>query len=225
MTTAESSDRLATALAAAGISRERCGRARTERLSRGEGRLYRWVLTEFAERGRPDGAALRAKAAELGLDPASAVEALAREDLLHLDQEGEVAVAYPFSGRPTRHRVRFSEGNEVFAMCALDALGMAAMLDRPIEVRSTDPATQDPIVALVAADGRVEWQPEEAVVLAGARCSGPSYQGCCAVVNFFSSRASAERYLGEQPDIQGQLISVPEAVAAGAAIFGQALAS
>jgi hypothetical protein len=224
MRTAQASDAVGTALAAAGISPERCGRKRSERLNERERRLYRWVLTEFAQRGRPDGATFRAKTAELELDATTAVEALAHEDLIHLDGEGEVAVAYPFSASPTRHRVRLSEGNEVFAMCALDALGMAAMLDRAIEVRSTDPASGEPIVARVGTDGRAEWKPQQAVVLAGARGDGPSYQGCCAVLNFFASPASAERYLREQPDVRGHVMSVPAAAAAGAAIFGDALA-
>ena len=42
-------------------------------------------------------------------------------------------VAYPFSGRPTPHRVRFADGHEVHAMCALDALGVAPMFGEQIE--------------------------------------------------------------------------------------------
>jgi hypothetical protein len=48
-----------------------------------------------------------------------------REDLVHRGSDGEITVAYPFSGRPTGHRVRFSDGHEVDAMCAINALGVA----------------------------------------------------------------------------------------------------
>lgn len=63
------------------------------------------------------------------------------------------------------------------------------------------------------------------MVLAGSLCDGPSYQGCCGVLNFFASPAKAERYLAEHEDVVGRLISIPEAVAVGTAIFGEALAS
>ena len=54
---------------------------------------------------------------------------------------------YPFSGHPTPHRVRF-DGREVYAMCAIDALGVAPMLHRPIEVVSSDPIHAQPNSAL-----------------------------------------------------------------------------
>jgi hypothetical protein len=38
-------------------------------------------------------------------------------------------VAYPFSGTPRGHRVRIDGEHWVEAMCAVDALGIAAMLE------------------------------------------------------------------------------------------------
>lgn len=81
---------------------------------------------------------MRAAAAEFGLDADSALDVFAREDLLNRDRDGEIAVAYPFSGRPTAHVVRFPSGREVYAMCAIDALGIAAMLEEPITVNSPE---------------------------------------------------------------------------------------
>jgi Alkylmercury lyase len=212
-----------TTLAAAGISPGRCGRKRTHGLSDPERALYHWVLSRFAERGRPSGAELRARSLELGLEPTLATAAFAREDLVDLDSAGEIAVAYPFSGRPTRHQVELAAGHEVDAMCAIDALGMAAMLAQPVKVRSSDPTTGEQIIVQVEPDGDAEWRPDEAVVLAGSLCDGPNYQGCCGVLNFFSSRASAEDYLTKHEDVQGRLISIPDAIAAGTAVFGEAL--
>lgn len=215
---------VAETLVSAGISPARCGRERTGGLSDTERELYHWVLSQFAERGRPSGEMLRAKAFELGLEPGAAISVLAGEDLVHLDTDGEIKVAYPFSGQPTRHRVLLAGGHEVDAMCAIDALGMAAMLGEPVEVRSSDPDTGVEITVHVDVEGQARWEPTEAVVVAGSCCDGPSYRGCCSVLNFFGSSASAERYLSKHEEVRGRLISVPDALAAGAAVFGQALA-
>jgi hypothetical protein len=216
---------VADTLAAAGISPTRCGSERTSGLSDAELGLYQWVLRRFAEHGKPSGHELRVKATELGLERERTLEALAREDLLHTNTEGEIVVAYPFSGRPTRHHVLLESGQEVDAMCAIDAVGVAAMLGMRVRVRSSDPTTEDEITVSVDPSGHASWQPLEAVVVAGSRSDGPSYEGCCAVLNLFSSTASAERYLAGHPEVRGRTISIPEAVAAGRAIFGQALES
>jgi Alkylmercury lyase len=43
------------------------------------------------------------------------------------------------------------------------------------------------------------------------------------VLNFFASPANAERWLTEHPDVQGNVISVRDAAAAGRAVFGDVL--
>jgi hypothetical protein len=145
---------------------------------------------------------------------------LARQDLVHLGADGEISVAYPFSGLPTRHRVMLGGEAEAWAMCAIDALGMAAMLGKAVEVRSRDPVTEELIEVSLTPQGEQKWRPVEAVVLAGRTCEGPGYRSWCDVLNFFSSRTNAERYLAERPELRGQSVTIPEAVAVGSAIFG-----
>jgi hypothetical protein len=109
-------------------------------------------------------------------------------------------------------------------MCAIDALGIAPMFRVPIEIESRDPASGDAIRARVALDGSVEWSPESAVVVAGAiRRQGDGCCGCCPVLNFFVSPATAERWLAEHPEVRGNVISMQEAAAAGQVVFGEVL--
>jgi hypothetical protein len=211
-------------LSVAGIAPERCGDERTARLDEAERDLYQWILRRWAEVGRPSGADMQAKARELGLGPAAAARRLADEDLVHLDADGEISVAYPFSGRPTRHRVVLADGHDVYAMCAIDALGVGAMLEQAVDILSTDPTNGAPITVNVATDGRAEAQPPEAVVLAASACEGPSYESCCGVLNFFSSPAAAIEFLAANAHVSGRPISISDAAAAGTAIFGKALA-
>ena len=215
---------VAATLATAEIPRSKLGAARRARLTDAERELYVWILRRFATDGRPNSAEVRAAAERLGIDPKDALETFTREDLVHRGADGEISVAYPFSGRPTAHRVCFPNGHHVDAMCAIDALGVAPMFGEPIEVESRDPLSGEGIRAQVAPGGATEWWPESAVVVAGAiRDQDDACCGCCPVLNFFLSPTNAERWLAEHPDVRGKVISVREAAAAGRAIFGDVL--
>ncbi len=83
-------------------------------------------------------------------------------------------------------------------MCAIDALAIAPMPDLPVEVVSHDSISGDAIRVQLSLDLSATWRPEGAAVLAGsASCDGPSFRGCCDVLNFFETPANAERYLLE----------------------------
>jgi Alkylmercury lyase len=214
----------AAALALAEIPASKMGPARRARLTESERELYFWILRYFRTKGRPSHAEVHEAAHRLGIDAKEGLETLAREDLVHRGPDAEVAVAYPFSGRPTAHRVRFAGGREVDAMCAIDALGIAPMFGEQIEVASRDPVSGDEIRARVAPGGAVEWRPRSAVVVAGVLDrQSDSCRGCCPVLNFFVSPSSAERWLAEHPQVRGNVISMEEAAAAGQAVFGEVL--
>ena len=51
-------------------------------------------------------------------------------------QDGAVTLAYPFSALPNAFRVRLAGGQERYACCAIDALGIAPMLRQRIDVVS-----------------------------------------------------------------------------------------
>ena len=221
----ELESRVAATLAAAEIPPSKLGPARRARLTESERGLYFWILRQFATAGRPSSAEVRAAAERLGSDAEATLGTLAREDLVHRGASGEITVAYPFSGRPTAHRVRFPSGHEVDAMCAIDALGIAPMFGEQIEVESRDPVSGEEIRAQVAPDSAAEWSPESAVVVAGAirNEDGDACCGCCPVLNFFASPATAERWLADHREVRGGVISMDEAAAAGRAVFGDVL--
>jgi hypothetical protein len=213
------------ALEAAAIPAARRGRARTRGLEEGERALYRWLLRRFADGAPPVPTELAAAAADFGLDLDRAAAVFAAEDLVHLDPtSGAALVAYPFSGAPRGHRVQIDGEHWVEAMCAIDALGVAAMLERPIEVISRDPLSDGEVWVRIDPRDGAWWEPEQAVVLAGScSASGPSYRGCCSVLNFFESGEHALQYLLAHPEVTGHAITIPEAIVAGAAIFGDLL--
>jgi Alkylmercury lyase len=105
--------------------------------------LHRAVLRRFLATGAPPTARwVRQAAAETGLD-ASALDDLSAADAVHISN-GVVTVAYPFSGIATAHRVALDGLPAVYAMCAIDALGLPAMAGRDGQITSADPADGTP---------------------------------------------------------------------------------
>ena len=103
-------------------------------------------------------------ASQLEVDRASVLESIQTaklgKTLLPDPETGEIWMAGPFAGRPTDHRVT-SGTHAWWANCAWDAFGVAALLNRPVEIQTrcgdcgktmtltVDPTTQtigDPIV-------------------------------------------------------------------------------
>ena len=91
--------------------------------------LHRAVLRRFLQTGNPPATGwIAGAAARLGLSDAVVAE-LEAADLVHA-ANGVVSVAYPFSGTPTRQQVELDGSPAVYAMCAIDALGLPAMNSR-----------------------------------------------------------------------------------------------
>ena len=187
--------------------------------------LHRRVLRAFLAAEPPTGDDLSAWAAALGIELDEALAELRRRDVLWLDpQSGQAAVAYPFSGAPTQHRVELRDsGVEVFAMCAVDALGIAFLANQATTVRSQDPASGHRIEVRVDPAGVHEWEPSAAVVVAAVSGGGPSASCCCPHVNFASSRERAEALLARPSAAQGETLAIEDAIELGKRIFGTLL--
>ena len=157
----------------------------------------------------------------------SAVAELEAADLVHLDGE-EVAVACPFSGRPTRQQAELDglpARYAMCAMCAIDALGIPAMTRRNGRIAGTGPRGA-PVVVSVR-DGRWRWTPAGTVVVfartadCGTDCA--SWEVMCPHTAFHASRDSAQAYLAARPDIDGKILDQQAAVESGRRGFGPLL--
>jgi hypothetical protein len=146
-------------------------------------------------------------------------------DAIRLDANGGIAVAYPFSTHPTRHRVRIADRVDVYAMCAVDALGISAMLNQDTRIESLDATSGAPIYIVMTADGTT-WDPSTAVVFVGAAAGGgPSSDCCCDYLNFFTDHAAAETWATAHPYIPGQILDQTGAVDLGVQLFEPLLAT
>src|SRR5215468_10481528 len=143
--------------------------------------LHRAVLRRFLATGTPPTARWLRQAAA---------------DAVHV-VNGVVAVAYPFSGTPTPHQVELDGLPAVYAMCAIDALGLPAMTGRDGQITSADPH-DGTAIAVTARGGTWSWTPATAVVAAG-RATGcgtecGSYEVMCPHTVFHASAESARAY-------------------------------
>jgi hypothetical protein len=137
------------------------------------------VLRLYAENGR----APRVEAvADRSWMSAAAVRALIDElgarDLVVLDCR-RIIGAYPFTDVDTGHRVTW-DGGAANAMCAVDALGIGAMLGRETAIASRCRHCGAPVQIETRDDGRrlALAEPEAAVVWLSAR-----YEGRCAATS------------------------------------------
>lgn len=187
--------------------------------------LHRAILRDFLRAGTPPTTRwITEAAAGLGLG-GTALADLQAADLVHTAGDA-VTVAYPFSGRPTRQRVELDGFPSVYAMCAIDALGLPAMAGRDGRIIATDPHDDAPV--RVSVQGRTwTWNPAGAVVVYG-RTAGDgagcrSAEAMCPHTTFHASRGSAEAYLAARPGIDGEILDQRAAIELGRRIFGPLL--
>jgi hypothetical protein len=143
----------------------------TERRQGPQAEVLRWILRAFAERGGPIPVS-EVEAAFLEWPPTTVRDELAaldEKDLILL-AEHEIPLAYPFSATPTPFLVRLADGQERFACCATDALGIAAMLGARILIRSRCHHCGEPLELAVDPTGPLDAR--EVMVWVGKREEG-----------------------------------------------------
>jgi hypothetical protein len=178
---------------------------------------HRQILTTFTETGRPPS---RTSLTRFAPDE---LHELGERDVVAFDEHGELRAAYPFSPTETGITVTWAGGPIVHAMCAIDALGMSAMLGRPVVITATEPDSGE--IVVVDVDGEAAtWIPDTAVVYAGATddCC-PSVDGTCGNINFFTTTDAAHAWANRHPDVTGEVLAQRTALTCGITEFGALL--
>ena len=196
-----------------------CATAGLTRLAR---EVHLAILASFAQTGRAlSRDELERVAVAQGADPAAALAELQERDVIAFGADGELRAAYPFSPAPTPIQVTWAGGPVIHAMCAIDALGMSAMLGHPVTITAAEPGTGR-IITVHADHDRARWDPAGAVVFAGSTGEQgcPSADRTCGYINFFTGTAAARAWAGGHPAIIGAVLDQAEALRQGVAEFG-----
>ncbi|GMG84522.1 hypothetical protein LNKW23_37380 [Paralimibaculum aggregatum] len=182
---------------------------------------HRAILQSFRETGRAPRLAWLAERRRLAAAAiARHLDELVARDLV-VCRQGEIEGAYPFTDRDTGHVVEIGEVS-VNAMCAIDALGIGALLGRPTLIRSRCAHCAGKLRIGTGNDGRsITGQvPPGIVVWAGVEpIHGCAADTQCRSMVFYCSAEHLDAAQGGEP-VSGYRFSTSQALEAGAAIFG-----
>ncbi len=187
-------------------------------------KILREILERFILSGGPVqvGALARLLPEHAPGEVAQAVTRLDEEDMI-LVEDAHVTLAYPFASALTAFTVFLPGGRERYAVCAIDAVGIAPMLGQPVTVRSHCYHCGELLEMAVHPDGPVGRT--DMMVWVGTR--GDLRQKACAsicqTINFFSSAAHLQSWWDAHPDTPGAAAVLDDAFALGASVFGALL--
>jgi hypothetical protein len=194
-------------------------------LSREEDKVRTAILKAFAKDGKAP--SVHELAHGLMLPVAQVIEdcrTLGAHDLIiWRDEDARIVSAYPFSGSPTAHQV-FMEGHtSVYAMCAIDSLGIPCMLGQGGSIRSACFFCHKPVRVDIQ-DGRLQGaQPSTTVLWSSDRDGCCVAEARCPLMNFFCNERHLHAWLVTSPDERGIALSLIDALEVGKAAFGQLL--
>ena len=186
---------------------------------------HRAILRHFIETGQaPTVADLQLALARSPAEIEAMLAELAAKCLYRDPASKEILAAYPFSARPTPHRLQLSNGQEIYAMCAMDALGASAMLDQPVSIRSRCAYCNTPIALDVRGERLIAVDPAAMVVwyqAAPADCVPATAK--CPGINFFCSAAHRATWGETHPDSNGYELTLEKALRRGIRTFSHLL--
>jgi hypothetical protein len=187
------------------------------------GTVHKFILRTFAKTGHsPTLADIQHEFALASLGKADLLIAeLERQGSVHRSP-GDHAIthAYPFSNEPTAHRVWLANGPEVYAMCAIDALGIPFMLRRDAEIRSLCVHCGKEVQIQIQAGQLRGHRPQRPVVwlpIVKEKCVAAI--ALCPGLNVFCSTAHLTLWHTAHAEHHGQLLTLAQALEKGRNIF------
>lgn len=172
---------------------------------------HRRILRAFLDHGCPP---------EISAIPGEILADLRACDLVHV-RDGGIALAYPFAAKTTDFAVTV-EAVRLHAVCAVDALGVAAMAGREAHVSCLCPVCRVAVELTVAADGltlKAASHPDPRVWTGVMQIGACAADSQCKSMLLFCCADHLEAWRARQPNTPGFDLSLAEGIQLGAAIF------
>ena len=204
--------------------------------------ILAYLVRSYPDRGRP--AYVEEIQAALKLSDAEAVEQAIRR-LSSLDllvREGSmISCLYPYSVNPTLHEIHFPtkpEWQPVYAACAIDALGVASLIEDQVDVESHCAFCDAPIHIALNGTEILEVKPEaQKIWLSGQpAAAGQSTEeesagsgechaatSLCPSIVFACSDQHLAAWRGKTGQMEGYALTFGEALHVAQALFGRVL--
>lgn len=193
-------------------------RGKTQTLKDEEERVRQFILNHFPKSGRAPIQSEIEKGTSIKSEEIDRVlEKLDRVDIIYL-KEGVIEGAYPFSNSPTDFQLTFPDGQEAFAMCAIDALGIPFMFDSDLKIDSACAYCGEDTEITVENGGITETKPVEIRVFAGLECGEHAATTLCTTLVFL-----CKEHIQDFEEIQegeNEVLTLGEALYVGKGIFG-----
>jgi len=180
--------------------------------------LHQHVLRSFVSRGR---ILTRKEMGQHVSNLEDAINILQGKDMVVFSGDGEPVGAYPFTMEEREHKVHVN-GQQVNAMCALDALAVSSMFGMKTHITSRCRITGDPIN--IRQSGETIENPDEAgATRFGIIWGAENADTCCAdslcmEMMFLRDANIARQWLAADP-ANREVFTLQEAVEFGARFF------
>jgi len=173
--------------------------------------IYLAVVNGFYRLGR---APLISELESTHSDAKNIVANLGKQDMLTLDETGEVKGCYPFTMENRVHRIQIN-GNEVHAMCAMDALAPSSMFETSSVILSECEVTKEP-VRIKLNNQSIQNEGDVPEVHFGINWMAASACGSCAdnlctEMLFLKDTKTAEAWLNDDAENR-EIFTLPDAV-------------
>jgi len=211
------------------IFQEACGIEYTEgklgkTLSKDENHVRRFILSQTPILGRiPSIEEIKKEFDQFQKGKVNKIlNKLDQLDAIHLDNDKTTVIAaYPFSGSETSHQVSLKgkEYKRVYAMCAIDALGISFMFDCDVSIDSRCYHCDERIEIEVKDNEIIFLNPRSVVVWCDMEYSRCAATSICKNINFFSSKQHFGEWQEGKPRRKGSLLPIQEAFYLGKLFF------
>jgi hypothetical protein len=151
---------------------------------------------------------------------------LAEHDLVGLDGAASaITYAYPLTVQKTEHRINLS-GQVLYALCAVDALGVGAMYGTDVIIESSCRRCRAEVAIHTAEQGTVmaEGRPSGAMVWYDLAYDRKAATSCCPSIAFFCGAQHLREWRSDEGAKRlGYALTLDEAFEVGRALFGPLL--
>jgi len=134
-----------------------------------------------------------------------------KDILLRKGGTQEIVSIYPFSLTPTEHQIILENEKRLFAMCAVDALGMPIMFNKKAKIISQCKKCKQEITIEVKSE-KIAWVSHPNIMIwSPGRQIAPAAETCCPMVSFFCCKEHLQEWTKENPDLIGKISEIEQA--------------
>jgi hypothetical protein len=147
-------------------------------------------------------------------------------DVIYLGSDkSTIDVIYPFSGSKTAHKVtlKINDYKQIYAMCAIDALGICFMFNCDVFIESQCHHCGEKVEIEIQNNKIIKMNQKDLVVWCDMEYSCCAATSLCKNINFFSSESHFKEWQNEKHERKGALLQIQEAYYLGKAFFEKRL--